>query len=72
MRYGIEDALIIVDEDPDEDMIVVVADRYHELMEPLFPEGQIVTLEIDRKDGSGSDVVITIRPEDYTEQSPDE
>ena len=72
MEFAIQDALMIIDEDPDDDMIDFVADRYHELTEPLFPEGQIVTLAIDRKDGSGADIVLIIRPEDYTEQSPDE
>ena len=72
MAFEMGNAMTVIDEHPDYAMINEVADSYHELMEPLFPEGQIVTLAVDRKDGPGSDVVLTIRPEDYPEPLPDE
>lgn len=60
-----QDALIVISADVDEEMIEVVADRYHEFLEPLFPDGLIATVSVDREDGSGSQVILRVTPEDY-------
>jgi hypothetical protein len=46
-------------------MIETVADQYHEFLDVLFPEDLIATVSVDREDGSGPHIVITVRPEDY-------
>lgn len=59
------DALVLISEEVDEDMIQIVADDYHELIEPLFPDGVIATVAIDMADGSAPHIAVMITPEDY-------
>ena len=65
IEVATQDALTLLSADIDDDMIEAVADEYHEFLDVLFPDDLIATVSVDREDGSGPRIVITVRPEDY-------
>jgi len=60
-----EDAMKLISDEVDSDMIQAVTDDYFELLDPFFPEDFVATLSATRLDGSGAYDVVVIRPEDY-------
>ena len=65
IRMASQDALSLISADVDDKMIQTVADDYHEVIDPLFPDGLVATVSVVREDGTGPHVVVRVTPEDY-------
>ena len=63
LKIGTQDVLAAIFEQPTDEIIQVVTDRYFELVQPLFQDEWIASVSVTRPEGPFT--FMTIRPEDY-------
>jgi hypothetical protein len=65
IKMASQDAMSLISAEVDDEMIQIVADAYHEFLDPLFPDGLVATVSVVREDESEPHIVVRITPEDY-------
>lgn len=67
LELATEDAVELISDEVDADMIQVVTDQYFEILDPFFADGFIASLSVDRPGNTESHTIVRIHPEDYEE-----